>query len=66
MRTRVQFNAWEPTFDIPTWNEIHDRPVASCVITNKCDQIWQNFATLSKSSKSNAIFLGFIYYLAKI
>ena len=32
---------------------------------NQCDQIWRNFATLAKSSKSLAIFRGSIYYLAK-
>ena len=29
----------------------------------QCDQIWQNFALLAKSSKSRAIFWGFISYL---
>ena len=31
----------------------------------QCDQIWRNFAILAKSSKSWAIFSGFIYYLGK-
>ena len=31
--------------------------------SGQCDQIWQNFAHLAKSSKSCAIFQGIIYYL---
>ena len=35
------------------------------MISKQCDQIWQNFANLSKIKKSLALYLRLIWYLTK-
>ena len=48
------------------WRQYNNKTIKSFPLRcAQCDQIWRNFVTLAKSSKSWAIFPGSIYYLAK-